>query len=110
MFKEALQAFFTQQQRGADGVALSSAHLLHLATAAGASALGMRDQLGDLGVGMRFDAIWVCPPVGTVLDVALRNAHSPDDALAKLFALGTSRDVARVWVDGREVTRPRQER
>jgi guanine deaminase len=110
MFKEALQAFFTQQQRGADGVPLSPAHLLHLVTAAGAAALGMRDQLGDLDVGMRFDAIWVSPPSGTVLDVALRHAHSPSDALAKLFALGTSRDVARMWVDGREVSRPRPER
>jgi guanine deaminase len=110
MFKEALQAFFTQQQRGAEGVRLSAARLLHLASAAGAAALGMRDQLGDLGVGMRFDAVWVCPPAGTTLDVALRHAHSAGDALAKLFALGTSQDVARVWVDGREVTRPRPER
>ena len=109
MIKEALQAFFTQQQRGADGVPLNPAHLLHLATAAGAAALGMRDQLGDLSVGMRFDAIWVRPPGGAVLDVALRHAHSAGDALAKLFALGTSQDVARVWVDGREVTRPRPE-
>lgn len=110
MFKEALQAYFTQQQRGADGVPLSATHLLHLATSAGASALGMRDQIGDLGVGMCFDAVWIRPPDGTALDIALRHAHSPADALAKLFALGTSQDVARVWVDGREVSRARQER
>jgi guanine deaminase len=109
LFKEALQAFFTQQQRGADGVPLSATHLLHLATSAGASALGMRDQIGDLGVGMRFDAVWIRPPGGTALDVVLRHAHSPADALAKLFALGTSQDVARVWVDGREVTCGRRE-
>jgi guanine deaminase len=106
LFKEALQAFFTQQQCGADGVHLSPAHLLYLATAAGASALGLRDEIGDLGAGRRFDAVWVRPPHGTALDVALRHAHGPADALGKLFALATSHDVARVWVDGREVTRP----
>lgn len=108
LFKEALQAFFTQQQRGAQGVPLTPAHLLHLATSAGAAALGLRDQIGELSVGKRFDAVWLRPPDGTALDVALRHAHGPGDALAKLFALATPRDVGRVWVDGREVTRGRQ--
>ena len=41
LFKEGLQAYFMQQLRGADGVPLTATHLLHLATAAGASALGL---------------------------------------------------------------------
>jgi guanine deaminase len=100
LFKEALQAYFGQQLRGADGVPLTPVHLLHLATAAGAAVLGLRDTIGDLGVGKRFDAVWVRPPDGSVLDACLRHAAGADEALARVFALATSADVAGVWVDG----------
>lgn len=102
---EGLQAYFIQQLRGPDGVALTPAHLLHLATAAGAAALGLREQVGDLSVGRRFDAIWLSPTAGTPLDVALRHAQGPEDALAKVFALGTFHDLAGVWVDGAAIDR-----
>ncbi len=100
LFKEGLQAYFMQQLRGADGVPLTSTHLLHLATAAGAAALGLDDQIGDLGVGKRFDALWLRPPPGGPLDVGLRYADGPEEALARAFAMGVSSDVAGVWVDG----------
>jgi guanine deaminase len=100
LFKEGLQAYFVQRLRGADGEPLSPAHLLYLATAAGAAALGLAEQVGDLTVGKRFDAIWVRPPAGTPLDVGLRHASDADAAVAKLFALATPQDVASVWVDG----------
>ncbi len=105
LFKEGLQAYFMQQLLGADGLPLTSAHLLHLATAAGAAALGMRDQLGDLSVGKRFDALWLRPAQGSVLAGAIAHAAGPDDALAKAFALGTDADVAATWVDGRNLPR-----
>ncbi|GAB1640096.1 guanine deaminase [Krasilnikovia sp. MM14-A1259] len=100
LFKEGLQAYLLQRVRGEEGVPLGPAHLLHLATAAGAQALGLREQVGDLGVGRCFDAIWVQPAPGTPLDIGLRHANGPDDALAKVFTLATSHDVARVWIDG----------
>jgi len=103
MFKEGLQAYFMQQLRGPRSVSLTAAHLLHLATAAGASALGLREQLGDLSVGMRFDALWLRPPPGSPLDVGLRHAGGPEEALARAFALGVSTDVAGVWVDGERI-------
>jgi guanine deaminase len=103
LFKEGLQAYFLQQLRGPDGVPLRSAHLLHLATAAGADALGLRDQVGDLGVGMRFDALWLDPSPGAPLDIGLRHADGSSDALAKAFALATPSDVRGVWVDGERV-------
>lgn len=103
LFKEGLQAYFGQQLRGADGVPLTPAHLLFLATAAGANALGLGDSIGDLGAGRRFDAVWVRPPVGSTLAVCLRHAASPEDALAKTFALATTHDVAGVWADGVEI-------
>ncbi|WP_265444043.1 guanine deaminase [Flexivirga meconopsidis] len=102
LFKEGLQAYFAQQLLGTDGVPLTSAHLLHLATAAGADLLGLPD-VGDFTVGKRFDAVWVRPAEGTTLDTALRNAADADDALAKIFALGTSADVHQVWIDGASI-------
>jgi guanine deaminase len=100
LFKEGLQAYFIQQLRGADGVALTATHLLYLATGAGARALGLDDQVGDLGVGKRFDALWLRPSPGSPLDAGLRHAGGPEQALARALALGVSSDVAGVWVDG----------
>ena len=51
-------------------------------------------------MGRRFDAQWLSPTPGCTLDVALRSAASPAEALAKAFALGGPSDVAAVWVDG----------
>ena len=103
LFKEALQAYFVQRLRGPKGVPLTSAHLLHLATSAGADTLGLRDQVGDLEAGKRFDAIWLDPPPDTPLAVGLRHADGPADALAKTFALATPHDLRSVWVDGEQV-------
>lgn len=103
LFKEGLQAYFMQQLLGADGVPLTPAHMLHLATAAGAAALDLQDTVGDLSVGKSFDAVLVQPPAGSTLDVSLKNAADPEDALAKTFALGTTYDVAKVWIGGDQV-------
>ncbi|WP_406829384.1 guanine deaminase [Pedococcus sp. KACC 23699] len=103
LLKEGLQAYFMQQLLGADGVALTSAHLLWLATKAGADALGLADEVGDLSVGKQFDAVWVLPQAGNPLDVGLGNARSTVDALAKVFALGTTSDIEGVWVGGDQI-------
>jgi guanine deaminase len=100
LFKEGLQAYFVQKALGDDGVALTSAHLLHLATAAGAAALGLSSEVGTFDDGKAFDALWLRPEGGTPLDILLRHAASAEDALAKSFAHGTSGDVAQVWVAG----------
>jgi guanine deaminase len=51
LFKEGLQAYFAQQLLGLEGHRLTAGHLLHLATAAGADALGLSATAGDLSVG-----------------------------------------------------------
>ena len=81
MMKEALQAYFGQQILGEQGLRLHPADMLHLATRAGALALGL-DDVGHLGVGMQMDAVLVRPPLGSPLDVALRHAADAEDALA----------------------------
>ena len=103
LLREALQAYFVQALLGPQGQPLTAAHLLHLATRAGALALGLGDQVGDLGVGRRFDAVWVRPLADDPLDVGLRHAVSPEDALSKIIALGDDSDLAGVWVDGHRV-------
>jgi guanine deaminase len=104
LLKEGLQAYFVQQLLSDQGYELQPAHLLHLATAAGAQALGLAAEVGDLSVGKRFDAQWLRPEPGTTFDVAMRNAAGPEAALAKAFALGTPSDVRAVWVDGDRVS------
>lgn len=105
MLKEGLQATFMQALLGPEGQPLTAAHLLHLATRAGALALGLGDEVGDLSAGRSFDAVWVRPPADDPLDVGLRHAHDADDALAKVFALGGDADLAAVWASGRTVKR-----
>ena len=100
LLKEGLQAYFMQQLLGDAGLPLTSAHLLHLATAAGAAALGLAGQVGEFSIGSQFDAVWLRPPGGSALDCGLRNVDSADEALAKAFALGTDADVVQVWVGG----------
>jgi guanine deaminase len=94
-----LQAYFCQQLMGDHGLPLNSAHLLHLATTAGAEALGL-DDVGELSVGKRFDAQLIRPADGSPLAVGLEHAEDAEDALARVFTLGTPADVRAVWIDG----------
>jgi guanine deaminase len=66
----------------------------------GARALGLSAQVGDLSVGKRFDAVWLRPRPGSALDIGVRHADGPDDALARILSQAGVHDVAGVWVDG----------
>lgn len=100
LLKEGLQAYFMQQLLADEGLPLTAAHLLHLATRAGAVALDLGDRVGDLSVGREFDAVWIRPKNGDPLDMGIEYAKDSEDALAKIFALGTTDDIASVWVGG----------
>ena len=106
LLKEGLQAYFGQQLLGPAGYPLTATHLLYLATRAGARALGLADEIGDLGVGKAFDAVWVRPAPESTFDTVLRHAADAPDLLAKIFTLGTPADVAGVWVGGQRLTSP----
>jgi guanine deaminase len=99
LLKEGLQAYFAQRLLGDQGCSLTAAHLLYLATSAGAEALGL-DAVGDLSVGKRFDAQLLRPAEGSPLAVGLTHAADPEEALARIFTLGTPADVQAVWIDG----------
>ncbi len=100
LLKEGLWAYATQMLRP-DGDVLAPAHLLYLATRAGAEALGLEGEIGDFTPGKRADAVLLTPPAGSTLATVLAHAASPEAALGALFTLGGERDVAGVYIDGR---------
>ncbi|TCC12048.1 guanine deaminase [Kribbella soli] len=99
LLKEGLQAYFCQQLQGDQGRPLSAAHLLYLATTAGAEALDL-PQVGHLSVGHHFDAQLLRPAEGSPLAVGLAHAEDTEEALARIFTLGTPADVQAVWING----------
>jgi guanine deaminase len=100
LLRDGVQSYLMQDLLGADGLPLSAAHMLYPAAAAGASALEMDGEVGDLSVGKQFDAVWFGLQSGAILDVVLEHAADPDDALAKVFALAGPSDVRGGWVGG----------
>lgn len=103
LLKEGLQAYFMQQLLGAEGVPLTPAHLLYLATRAGAEALELQNLTGDFTVGKQFDAVLISPQAGTPLRAVFEHADSAERLLAATFASGTAADTARVWIGGEQV-------
>lgn len=99
LLKEGLQAYFCQQLLGDQGRPLTAAHLLYLATTAGAEALDL-PHVGHLSVGQQFDAQLLRPAEGSPLAVGLTHAEDTDEALARIFTLGTPADVQAVWISG----------
>ena len=99
LFKEGLMAYELQMLRE-DGVWLGPAELLHLATRAGALALGLADEVGDLSPGKAADFVLVRPPEGSTLAAVLRHSDSPEQSLGATFALAREESVAEVRVAG----------
>jgi guanine deaminase len=103
ILKEGLMAYQVQMLLGSDGVQLGPAHLLWLATGAGASALGLSDEVGALSPGLSADFVLLRPPAGSTLEAVLERADSVDARLGALFALAREESVVEVRVAGRVV-------
>ena len=102
LFKEGLMAYQVQMLFD-DGYPLTSAHLLYLATLAGARALHLNDETGDLSPGKQADFILVRPPPGSTLEVTLKSSPSPEAALAAVFTLAREESIVNVFVGGSSV-------
>jgi guanine deaminase len=102
LFKEGLMAYHVQMVR-AGGELIGPAHLLYLATRAGALALGLEDEIGDLSPGRSADYVLVRPPAGGTLHSVLRNSPSAEATLGALFTLAREECVADVRVAGEPV-------
>lgn len=109
VLKEALQCYMMQRVLP-EGFPLSAAHLLYLATAAGAKALGLEEETGDFTPGKSADLVRLQPMEGTPLAAAVERAESPERLLAALIAQAGAESVREVRVRGRIIqdSGPRQ--
>jgi guanine deaminase len=102
LFKEGLMAYHVQMIR-TDGHRIGPAHLLYLATRAGALALGLGDEVGDLSPGRAADFVLVRPPADGTLAAVLADSPSAEASLGALFTLAREECVAEVRVAGETV-------
>ncbi len=103
MLKEGLAAYQVQMLAGSDGERLSPAHLLWLATGAGAAALGLSDEVGDLRVGKSADFVLVRATEGSTLAAVLERTESVEETLGALFTLAREESIAEARVAGEVV-------
>lgn len=100
ILNEALMAYKAQMLQP-DGYRLTPAHLLYLATKAGAEALGLGTETGDLSPGKAADFVVLEPPADSTLAAVLSRADGPEHVLGAVFALAGEDSVKQVYVDGR---------
>jgi guanine deaminase len=103
MVKEGLQAYL-MQRIVPDGLLLNGAHLLYLATRAGAEAVGLESEIGDFSEGKSADLVYLKPPPGSVLESVIRNADSAERVLDAIFTLAGQESIKEVQVAGHRVT------
>jgi guanine deaminase len=98
LLKEGLAAYQMQMLRP-DGLALTPAQLLWLATAAGAEALQL-EQCGSFLPGKAFDAVLLKAAAGSTLELRLQHAGSASEALGALITLAGQDSISEVYVEG----------
>ena len=100
MLKEGLVAYHVQMVRD-QGHMLGPAHLLYLATAAGADALGLGDTCGDCTPGKQADLVLLQGPARTrTLEAVLEEAPDWSAALGAIFTLAREECVLEARVAG----------
>lgn len=99
MLKEGLVAYHVQMVRE-EGHMLGPAHLLYLATAAGAKAIGLEATAGDLSPGKAADLVLLKPPPGGTLEAVLEDAPDWNAALGAIFTLAREECVVETRVAG----------
>jgi guanine deaminase len=102
MLKEGLMSYQAQMLAG-DGVRLGPAHLLWLATRAGALALGLGGSAGDLSPGRDADFVLLRPPAGGTLEATLARSETAEGALGALITLAREESVVETRVAGAAV-------
>lgn len=102
MLKESLQCYMMQRVMP-EGLTLSPAHLLYLATRAGAEALGLAAETGDFTPGKSADLVRLFPAKDTPLGTAMAQAESLPGMLATLIAQAGAESVREVRVRGKVV-------
>jgi guanine deaminase len=104
MLKEGLQAHLMQRV-STDGMNLDPARLCYLVTKAGADAVGLGHEIGDLQPGKAADLVYVRPPAESSLAEVLSRSQSMMESLAAIFTLAGPESVREVRVAGDVVHR-----
>ncbi len=99
LMKEALEAYLLQRV-APGGFNLTPAHLLYLATRAGAEALALEHETGDFQPGKAADFMYLRPPEGSPLAGVVEHTGEPERILAALFTLAGPESVREVRVEG----------
>jgi len=103
MLRETSAAYFLQMllesMKPGQGVHLSGAQLLYMATLGGAWALGLDDQIGNFTPGKAADLVVLDPRLDSLTQMRLRAARSAEDAMFAL-AIMAPRIVRTVYVGG----------
>jgi guanine deaminase len=102
MFKEGLMAYH-MQMAWPEGRRLGPAEILYLATAAGARALGLDHEVGDLSPGKAADFVLVRPQPESTLAAVLARSPSVEATLGALFTLAREDAIAEVRIEGEAV-------
>jgi guanine deaminase len=102
MFKEGLMAYH-MQMAWPEGRRLGPAEILYLATAAGAGALGLDHEVGDLSPGKAADFVLVRPQPESTLAAVLARSPSVEATLGALFTLAREDAIAEVRIEGEAV-------
>lgn len=103
LLKEGLMAYQTQMLLQGEGVHLSPAHLLYLATLAGAKVLQLDAEVGDFTPAKGADFILLRPPQGSTLEAVLAHSPSAEASLGAIFTLAREESVQAVYVAGKPV-------
>jgi guanine deaminase len=102
MLKEGLAAYIGQMV-APEAMRLRPAHLLWLATSAGAEALGLGDEVGDLTPGRAADMVLIRAPEESTLEATLARCESAEQALGALLTPAREESVVATWVAGEQV-------
>ncbi|HEY6888546.1 MAG TPA: guanine deaminase [Solirubrobacter sp.] len=99
MLKEGLVAYHVQMIRE-QGHLLGPAHLLYLATSAGAKAIGLDDVCGDFTPGKQADVALIEAPPDSTLEAVLEDAPDWEATLGAVFTLAREECVVETRVAG----------
>jgi guanine deaminase len=86
------------QRLAPEGFALAPAHLLYMATRAGAVALGLDETIGYFSPGKSADFVYLRPPEESPLAAVVARAADPEQILGALFTLAGTESVREVRV------------